>query len=37
MTVSKLGYRQRVFEDRVLRETVWAEEGPGESGLEETA
>ena len=30
------GYRQRVFEDRVLRETLWAKRGPGDSGLEET-
>jgi len=31
------GYRQRVFEDRALRKTFWAEEGPGDSKLEETA
>ena len=28
---------QKVFEDRVLRKTLWVEEGPGDSGLEETA
>ena len=31
------GYRQRDFEGRVLWETCWAEEEPGDSGLEETA
>jgi hypothetical protein len=35
--VLKEGYRQRVFEDRVLRETFWAEEAAGNNGLEETA
>jgi len=31
------GYRQRVFEERVLRKTLWADKGPGDSRLEETA